>query len=115
VPDTTFGGELRRLRRQAGRSLAELADVLGVERGPKNPPSPNNIRRLLVFLGQESEFGKMLYLAAKARQSVEIPVDDKSKQVTDMLVALARRCDEGSLTDDVVEEIRKILEERAKQ
>jgi transcriptional regulator with XRE-family HTH domain len=123
VPDARFGCDLRRLRRQAGRSLADLADVLGcsiayvsaVERGQKNPPSPKDIRRLLVFLDQESEYPKMLCLAVKARQSVEIPVNDKSEEVTDMLVALARRCDEGSLTDEVVEEIRKILETRAKQ
>ena len=42
---------------------------------------------------------------------IEIPVRDKDEEVTDMLVALARRCDEGELDQEVVKKIRKLLEE----
>lgn len=119
MPAKRFGDELRRLRRQEALSLADLADALGcsityisdIERGKKNPPRPSAIRILLDRLGHENLFAHFLGLAVQARQSIEISVDDKNEDVTDMLVALARRCDEGGLDQEVVKKIRKLLEE----
>jgi transcriptional regulator with XRE-family HTH domain len=113
-----FGEELRRLRRAKEMSLADLADAIGcsivfisdVERGKRNPPSPEKIRKLLATMGEEVRFSEMLKLAARSRQSIEIPVEDKDDQVADMLVALARRCDEGSLDDELARRIKDILD-----
>ena len=114
-----FGEELRRLRRAKEMSLADLSDAIGcsivytsdVERGKRNPPSPDKIRKLLAKLGVEERLAEMLKLAAQSRQSIEIPVEDKNDQVADMLVALARRCDEGSMDDELAKKIKEILDQ----
>jgi transcriptional regulator with XRE-family HTH domain len=114
-----FGEELRRLRRAKEMSLADLSDAIGcsivytsdVERGKRNPPSPDKIRKLLAKLGEEERLAEMLKLAAQSRQSIEIPVEDKNDQVADMLVALARRCDEGSMDDELAKKIKEILDQ----
>ncbi len=119
MPAKRFGDELRRLRRQEALSLADLADALGcsityisdIERGKKNPPRSSAIRILLARLGHEDRFAEFLSLAIQARQSIEISVEDKDEEVADMLVALARRCDEGELDQEVVKKIRKLLDE----
>jgi transcriptional regulator with XRE-family HTH domain len=115
---TAFGDELRRLRRAAGKSLADLADALGcsiafvsdVERGKKNPPPLVGIRKLLVCLGQEKQLPKMLTLAAQSRKSVEITVANQSQDVAAMLVALARRCNDGPVDQDVARKILRLIE-----
>lgn len=118
--EKTFGTELRRLRRDAGLNLADLADAAGcsitfiseVERGRKNPPDPATIGKLLVRMGQESCYREMLVLAARARRSVEISTEGKSQEEADVLVALARSSDEGTLDPEILNEIRKLLEKR---
>lgn len=115
---TLFGEALRRLRRAKEMSLAELADTIGcsivymsdVERGRRNPPGPEKIRKLLDRMGEGHRFPEMLVLAARSRQSIEISVEGKNDQVADMLVALARRCDEGSLDDELARRIKDILD-----
>jgi transcriptional regulator with XRE-family HTH domain len=116
MPTQTFGEALRRLRRGMGRSLADLADALGcsiafmseVERGRKNPPSASGIKKILASMGQECRLSEFLLLAARSRRSIEIELEDKSDEVTSMLLALQRRCDEGELDADIVEEIRRL-------
>jgi transcriptional regulator with XRE-family HTH domain len=113
-----FGDALRRLRRAKEMSLADLADAIGcsivyisdVERGRRNPPGLEKIRRLLDRMDEGHRFSEMLVLAARSRQSIEISVEDKNDQVADMLVALARRCDEGSLDDELARRIKEILD-----
>lgn len=112
-----FGEALRRLRRAKEMSLADLADSIecsivymsDVERGRRNPPSLEKIRRLLDRMGEEHRLAEMLVLAARSRQSIEISVKDKNEQVADMLAALARRCDEGSMDDELARRIKEIL------
>jgi len=115
-----FGDELRRLRREAGLNLADLADVLDrsivfvseIERGRKNPPPPDAIRKLLIRLGHEEKLLEFLRLAVQARESVEISVKNKGKEVTDLLLALARRCDEDELDEATADKMRRLLEGR---
>jgi transcriptional regulator with XRE-family HTH domain len=117
VPKQTFGGELRRLRRSVGLSLVELADALGcsiayisaVERGKKKPLDPKSIKVLLTLMDCMKEYGRMLELASKERQSIEIRVDNKDEDMTNMLVALARKCDEGTLPKEVLAQIRRLI------
>ncbi|MGD0383657.1 MAG: transcriptional regulator [Thermoguttaceae bacterium] len=114
-----FGETLRHLRRAKEMTLADIADTIrcsivfisDVERGRRNPPSPEKIRKILVKMGEENKLPEMLILAARSRQSIEISVKDKDDHVADMLVALARRCDEDSLDDEVVMRIKEILEQ----
>ena len=114
-----FGEELRRLRRAKEMSLASLADSIrcsivfmsDVERGRRNPPDPQKISKLLEAMGEGQRLSEMLRLAAQSRRSIEISVEDKNDQVADMLVALARRCDEGSLDDEIARKIKEILGE----
>ena len=114
-----FGDELRRLRREAKKSLADLADALGcsiafvsdVERGNKNPPDAGGIRKLLATVGRPDKLGEMLVLAAQARKTIEIKVKGKSQEEASILVALARRSDEGRLDAATLEKIRKALAE----
>ena len=117
--ENPFGDELRRLRRTAGLTLKDLADEIGctivyvsdVERGRRNPPNPKKIQKLLARMDQEDKFAELLFLAARSRQSIEISVEDKTDDVASMLVALARRCDEGSLDDEMLRQLRDILEQ----
>ncbi len=116
-----FGDELRRIRRSKGLSLADLADAIDcsivhmsdIERGKKNPPTAKKIRKLMKDLSEEQETERMQALAVLSRNSIEIKVGDDGATVTDMLVALARRCDEGSLDDEVAKSIRQLLDGEA--
>lgn len=115
---TAFGEELRRLRREAGKSLADMADALecsityvsDIERGKKNPPSRENIVKLAQCLRQMDQLTHLLALAAVSRKSIEITVPAKNDELAMMLSALARRCDEGGLDEATVEKILKLLE-----
>jgi transcriptional regulator with XRE-family HTH domain len=115
----TFGDELRCMRLAKELTLADLADAIGssivyvsdIERNRRNPPSFERIEQLMTRLGELKRLPEMLALAARTRRSIEIPVDDKTDDVATMLVALARRVDEGTLDPAVVKKIRTILEE----
>jgi transcriptional regulator with XRE-family HTH domain len=114
-----FGVELRRMRRAKEMSLVDLAKAIDcsivyisdIERGKRNPPSEEKIRKLLSVLGEENRISEMLFLATRSRQRIEISVEDKDDQVTEMLMAMARRCDDGSLDKDLAKKIKKILGE----
>jgi transcriptional regulator with XRE-family HTH domain len=123
MPENRFGEELRRLRREAGLSLADLADAIGssiayvsdMERGKKNPPGAIKLRRLLGRLGREELYDHMLHLAYRSRRSVEFAMEDTSEDVADMLIALKRQDDEGGLDEKTAKLIRKLLEKRRQQ
>jgi transcriptional regulator with XRE-family HTH domain len=118
----TFGSELRRLRREAGLTLADLADAISssivyvsdMERDRKNPPSAKKIEKLLARMDRLEMLQEMLRLAARSRKSIEISVDNKSEDEVNILVALARQSDEGGLGDTLIRELRRLLE-RGKQ
>ena len=118
-----FGDELRRLRKEAGLSLADLADAAGfsivhmsdIERAKKNPPPPEKIQKLLSRMNRADALDQLLLLAAQSRKSIEISVEDKADDVASMLVALARRCDEGDLDPGMAQRIKDILERRPEE
>lgn len=121
MSEETFGTELRRMRRSnpAGISLADVADVAecsityisAIERGERNPPSNEKIRRILKFLGFEDQVDRMIALAINARKAVEIPTDGTSANWTHVLLGLARKSEQGLRDDDpLVTKIRELLE-----
>lgn len=116
----TFGGELRRMRREVGLNLVDLAKVLDcsivyvsdIERDRRNPPPPKAIEALLRRIGRLESLGEMLRLAAESRKSIEIPLTGQSDPlVTDLLVALARKVESGELTREVAERIRQMMDQ----
>ncbi|HEY1191895.1 MAG TPA: helix-turn-helix transcriptional regulator [Gemmata sp.] len=112
-----FGEMLRRLRRDADLTLVDLAATLGVsvaymsaiERGTRNPPSARDIQHLLVRLGCPERFTEMNRLAMAARRFIEIPLEGSGEDVADMLMALARRREEGTITPEEAKLILGIL------
>jgi transcriptional regulator with XRE-family HTH domain len=113
-----FGAEFRRLRGEADKTMAEVADAMGcsvvyvsdIERDRRNPPLPEKIQKMLRAIGKENCLQEMLRLAVRTRQSVSISLKrNKGDKVTNMLAALARRADEGELDDQTAEKITKIL------
>jgi transcriptional regulator with XRE-family HTH domain len=114
-----FGAALRRLRRAKEMSLVDLADAIDhsvvymsdIERGKRNPPDPKKIRKLLDVMGEGQRYAEMLSLAIRSRRSVEFSIEGKNGQMTDMLVALARRCDEETLDENLIERLKRILDD----
>jgi transcriptional regulator with XRE-family HTH domain len=108
-----FGSLLRNLREQAGKSLKDLAGHMGwsvvylsdVERGRRNPPSVENIKKLAEALGIQST--GLLDTANKQRNRVELSIEPDDCAITDAALMLARRWTE--LTDSEAREIMKIL------
>lgn len=117
----TFGEELRRLRLNAGKTLADVAAVIGksgvtipyvsdIERGRRNPPSSEDIGRILRLLDSLDKLDRMLDLAAAFRGSVEISaIDSQSRRV---LVALERKLADEGLSEEDVRRLIEVLAER---
>lgn len=117
-----FGKALRVLRRrnENNYTLEDLAQQVdcsitylsAIERGDRNPMSVSKLMKLLKFLGEESEAERMIELTLNARESIEFHMDRNSKQWTDVLVALARRSEEGNLDDETAKKIQDILDKQ---
>ncbi len=113
----TFGSALRQLREEGEMRMADLADAIGVsvvyvsdiERDRRNPPSPDKIFKMLTAIGKEDQIDRMLQLAVKSRMSVEISVENKSERAIYALASLARRVEEGQVSDDQWEKILKTI------
>ena len=117
--EKTFGSELRRMRGEARLTLVHIADHMGwsivyvsdIERNRRNPPAPRDIEKILRRLGKESSLPEMMRLAAEARKSIEIRLSgENSLEVKNMLIALARQVDEGSLDQEIARQIQEILD-----
>jgi transcriptional regulator with XRE-family HTH domain len=118
VTKSTFGDELRRLRRAAKLTLADLAEAIDVsivyvsqiERGDRSPPKVEDIRKLAKRLGVPAEADRLVALADRSRPSVQIPLKGKSERETDVLLALARESEQGGLPEEAVQELFDILQ-----
>lgn len=112
-----FGERLRKLRREADLNLVDLAEALGlsvayvsaIERGERQPPDSLGISKMLRRIGRPDLLRELCLLAAKSRRSVEINLKGADEQRVDMLAALARRTEDGTLSDENVRQIMKIL------
>jgi transcriptional regulator with XRE-family HTH domain len=119
-----FGTEFRRVRIEAGKTMADVADALDysivyisdIERVRRNPPTRQKIRKMLKAIGKEDCALEFFRLAAQTRQSIEITLKGNTgDKVTNMLVALARRADKGELDDQTAMEIAKLLAKRRRK
>ncbi len=94
----------------AGALDCSIVYISDIERGRRNPPTRQKIRRMLKAVGKEECALEFFRLAAKSRRSIEITLKSNTgDKVTNMLVALARRADKGELDDQTAIEIAKLL------
>lgn len=115
-----FGGELRRLREQAGVTLKDVAKVLGdvsvpyvsdIERGRRNPPSPSNIRLIARLLGVPDAADRLIGLAVQDRG--EISLEPKNKDQRELLVSLNRSIEQAELDPATIAQINELLRSKA--
>ena len=119
----TIGTELRRWRRDADLTLADIANGVGysvvhisqIERDQKTPPGAATLRKWLRLLGKEDEFETTLQRANKARKSVKLSLDGRSNKVVAMAGTLARQMEGNEIDDSVADAISKLLEQRGKK
>ena len=109
----TFGGLLREIRKQAGKTLKKLAVHMDwsvvylsdIERNKRNPPNPGDIKKICDFFG--CQVTPLIDMANKQRNRVELNIGSKDGPVTDAALMLARRWTE--LTEEDAREIMAIL------
>ncbi len=112
---------MRRLRRAANLTLADLADAAGtsiayvsqVERGDKPPPSPVMVEAFASRIGCMDQVTALIALANRSRRAVEIKLQDKHEDYRDMLLLLARKSEDGEIDSKTVQEIATILRREA--
>lgn len=109
----TFGGLLREIREQAGKTLKDLAEHMkwsvvylsDIERSKRNPPNPSDIKRICDFF--DCRATPLIDMANKQRSRVELSIGPDDGAVTDAALMLARRWTE--LTEEEAHEIMAIL------
>ena len=110
-----FGGALRRLRREAGRTLSDLASLLGVsivyvsdvERGNRKPLGNERILRVAQFLGANP--APLLEAANKERGFIEYDITKASSLEADVVGGLVSGLARGGVSDDQLHQIQAIL------
>jgi len=116
MPHVDYGTTLRALRKQAGKTLGELADFLGlsisyvsdVELGNRAPLEKERNLRIAQFLGQPSD--ALLAAAAEWNGAFELDaksVSDKAREVGAMLMR-----DWLDFTDEELEQFAKIVRKK---
>jgi transcriptional regulator with XRE-family HTH domain len=115
-----FGEVLRRLRREAGKTLGDIARLLevstvyvsDVERGNRRPFARDRILKIADFL--EKDPGSLLTAADCEKGVIEYDIKNASsreaKVVGDLVTGLAR----GGITKDQLNRFQKILDEEDK-
>lgn len=117
-----FGPQLRRWRRDADLTLADVSKQLKlsivhisqIEREAKSPPSAELLEQWLRMLSKEDELNNVHSLAARARKSLKITLTGRSNSVVDMAGTLARQVEANQISDDTADQISKLLAELMK-
>jgi transcriptional regulator with XRE-family HTH domain len=111
---TTFGKELRRVRREENKTLEDVAEIMKVsiphisdiERGRRSPPPRGMLAKILGEWGRLEELDTLAELAVDYRGSFErTPKNAAEKQV---LVALDRALD-NEPSEDEIQKLREFL------
>jgi transcriptional regulator with XRE-family HTH domain len=116
----SFGDVLRQLRREANKTLGDVARVLGVstvylsdiERGNRKPFARERILRIAEFLDKDPS--DLLEAADQERGVIEYDINNarplEAKVVGGLVTGLAR----GGISDDQLNKIQDILKEQDK-
>ena len=115
-----FGDLLRRQRREANKTLGDLARILGtsvvyvsdVERGNRKPFSNDRIIRIGVELGVDPM--EMIRAAEDERGTIEYDISDVSALERDVVSGLVAGLQRGGVTLEQLEDIQNILEKGEK-
>jgi transcriptional regulator with XRE-family HTH domain len=111
-----FGAYLREVRAASGKSLREVADALGishvylgeVERGRRRT-LPKKYWESLVEVVPAFSRAELESLAGASEPLNPAAMEGRSREV---VVALARKLEEGAMTDDLANRLLKILQQR---
>ena len=109
-----FGPFLRSIREKLGKTMRQVADLLGVsvvyisdiERGRRNPPSEDKIRAIAKFFQMPPD--DLLEKAAEDRGKVELELTGTSPKISEAALVLARKW--PSMTEAKANELIKLLE-----
>lgn len=113
-----FGEVLRRVRKEAGKTLADVADILGVsisyvsdvERGRRDPWASERIHQLARGLGVDP--APLLQAAATSRGAFQLAAKGVSPKAHAVGLSLMRRWTE--LSDEQLQEIALTLDRRSR-
>jgi transcriptional regulator with XRE-family HTH domain len=118
MPQSRFGEILRQFRREADKTLGDVARLLGVspvyvsdvERGNRKPFARERILKIAEFLGKDPSL--LLQTADRERGVIEYDITNatalEAKVVGGLVTGLAR----GGITKDQLNQIQDILKEQ---
>jgi transcriptional regulator with XRE-family HTH domain len=110
-----FGDALRKRRREANKTLSEIADVLGVsvvyvsdvERGNRRPLNNESIIKVAKFL--KTDAAPLIKAADQERGVIEYDISKARPLEADVVGGLVSGLARGGVTDDQLRRIKKIL------
>lgn len=113
----SFGQVLRQLRREAGRTLGDVARLLGVsavyvsdvERGNRRAFTRERIIQIANFL--EKDPTELLRAADRERGVIEYDITNARPLEADVVGGLVTGLARGGVSDEQLQRIRGILEE----
>lgn len=116
-----FGQVLRNNRRQAGKTLGDLAEVLGVsvvylsdvERGYRRPLKKERILKIAEFLGTDA--ADLFAAADWERGFIEYDITKARPLEADVVGGLVSGLARGGITDDQLISIQEILKKNGKE
>lgn len=111
-----FGDALRRRRREAGKTLSNVADVLGVsivyvsdvERGNRRPLDNDRIVKVAKYL--KTDPAPLIHAAAFERGVIEYDISKAGALEADVVGGLVSGLARGGVTDDQLRKIKSILQ-----
>lgn len=114
-----FGELLRHLRRQADKTLGDVAKLLGVsvvylsdvERGNRNPFSRGRILRIADFLNN-ADPAQLLEAADRERGFIEYDITDATPLQAEVVGGLVTGLARGGISEDQLHKIQDVLRER---
>lgn len=110
-----FGEALRKRRRDANKTLSDIADVLGVsvvyvsdvERGNRRPLNNESIIKVAKFL--KIDAAPLIKAADQERGVIEYDISKARPLEADVVGGLVSGLARGGVTDDQLRRIKKIL------
>ena len=110
-----FGDALRKRRRDAGKTLSDVAGVLGVsvvylsdvERGNRRPLDSDRIIRIAKFL--KTDAAPLINAADRERGVIEYDISKAGPLEADVVGGLVSGLARGGVSEDQLKKIKRIL------
>ena len=112
-----FGDALRKTRRRAGKTLGDVAKLLGIsvvyvsdiERGNRRPFSIERILKIANFV--KADPTPLITAACAERGTIEYDITKAKPLEVDVVGGLVSGLARGGVTDDQLQKIKKILQD----